>query len=567
MVVVNYCQGLLVRILATIGRFQVIYGIMFYNFVLSVNIILNSWFVIKVPLDCYILLLLIVIATLQYIFPHFRQWHVVGLKKMLGFYLIGFVLAFIVFLCHFHFNCLFLLNNPMLNYQLTFLNTLFSYSLYDNSVRFFIYIVGILILFLMYHSSAVILVFNSYAHFFLFLLLFFLSILSFFGTFLVNNFFLLFLFFELNSFLLILVITLFMPTVKALRSGIMYFYISLLATIFYLVGCVFLLFVDSDTSYFYLKKIVIDIVTLDLFVTSLSATSIYYFIGGFFILTSLLLKLGMFPFFFWLPTVYKGVSYFILIYLVIYVKTVHFLLFFKLYFQFFYMFTFFSVYIGVIGMGSVLFGVIYLLHERTVRGFIAYSSLVNMGLLFLVLSSNWTSSNISLFNIIIYLLIYNFSLLLFLLVLLNIRIYRKKNYREVIYLTELTGLFFNAEGYCLCLTIALFSFMGLPPFAGFIIKFGLLKILIISQNYGFFLLFLIINLISSFYYLRIIKLLYFNWEISIFKYSLTVNALLYALCIVLGFILFFYLGIVILSSVEFSKFFDLSLILTIINIV
>jgi NADH-quinone oxidoreductase subunit N len=70
--------------------------------------------------------------------------------------------------------------------------------------------------------------------------------------------------------------------------------------------------------------------------------------------------------------------------------------------------------------------------------------------------------------------------------------------------------------------ITLFSFLGLPPFSGFFSKYLILFILNLNNLLSLTIIILILNIISSFYYLKIIKLL-----ISNEKFSYNINSLEY----------------------------------------
>ena len=61
----------------------------------------------------------------------------------------------------------------------------------------------------------------------------------------------------------------------------------------------------------------------------------------------------------------------------------------------------------------------------------------------------------------------------------------------------------------MALSILVFSMIGIPPFAGFFIKYNVISLLIANGQYYLSALALLCTLISAFYYLRIIKILYF----------------------------------------------------------
>ena len=60
------------------------------------------------------------------------------------------------------------------------------------------------------------------------------------------------------------------------------------------------------------------------------------------------------------------------------------------------------------------------------------------------------------------------------------------------------------------LTIALFSLAGIPPLVGFLIKLGVFSTVVKSSAYLISLISIGLTVISTFYYIRLIKILYFE---------------------------------------------------------
>jgi NADH-quinone oxidoreductase subunit N len=82
--------------------------------------------------------------------------------------------------------------------------------------------------------------------------------------------------------------------------------------------------------------------------------------------------------------------------------------------------------------------------------------------------------------------------------------------KKTTHLIHLKGLAYRNQTLAWILVITLFSLSGLPPLAGFFVKFEIFNSLLkSSQYYTAFILF-ILTVFSFFYYLRIIKIIYFE---------------------------------------------------------
>tara|TARA_B100001758_G_C17744469_1_gene272099 strand:- start:93 stop:494 length:402 start_codon:yes stop_codon:yes gene_type:complete len=101
-------------------------------------------------------------------------------------------------------------------------------------------------------------------------------------------------------------------------------------------------------------------------------------------------------------------------------------------------------------------------------------------------------------------------------------------------LEDLAGLSKNHPVISLCLLIILFSLAGIPPTAGFFAKFYIFVSVIEESMYFLAIVGLLSTVISAFYYLKIIKIIYFDppkeqydkeHDIGL-KFSLTLSTLL-----------------------------------------
>ena len=109
---------------------------------------------------------------------------------------------------------------------------------------------------------------------------------------------------------------------------------------------------------------------------------------------------------------------------------------------------------------------------------------------------------------------------------------RKDQYYEDI--VDLSGLSKNHPLLSLCFLVTLFSLAGIPPLAGFFAKFYIFKSVLEQSMYFLAIVGLLSTVIAAFYYLKIIKVIYFDKEKEKYdsdqsiwlKFSLTASTIL-----------------------------------------
>jgi NADH-quinone oxidoreductase subunit N len=105
---------------------------------------------------------------------------------------------------------------------------------------------------------------------------------------------------------------------------------------------------------------------------------------------------------------------------------------------------------------------------------------------------------------------------------------------------DLSGLSTNHPIISVCLLVLLFSLAGIPPLAGFFAKFYVFMAVIKVEMYTLAIIGLITTVISAFYYLRIIKIIYFDDPKEIFEidqnFGLKVSLFLSTIIILIYFI-------------------------------
>ncbi len=88
----------------------------------------------------------------------------------------------------------------------------------------------------------------------------------------------------------------------------------------------------------------------------------------------------------------------------------------------------------------------------------------------------------------------------------------KRNNKYFEDIEDLSGLSKNHPLLSLSLLVILFSLAGIPPLAGFFAKFYIFKSVLEQSMYFLAIVGLLSTVIAAFYYLRIIKIMYFDKE-------------------------------------------------------
>jgi NADH-quinone oxidoreductase subunit N len=180
-----------------------------------------------------------------------------------------------------------------------------------------------------------------------------------------------------------------------------------------------------------------------------------------------------------------------------------------------------------LSISSMIFGAIAAIGQTNLKRLIAFSSIGHVGYALAGLS---TGSNEGIQSSIIYITIYILMNLGLFSCLLMLK--RNNDYYED--LEDLSGLSKNHPLLSLSLLVILFSLAGIPPLAGFFAKFYIFKSVLEQSMYFLAIVGLLSTVVAAYYYLRIIKIMYFDKEKEKYdtdhslwlKFSLTVSTLL-----------------------------------------
>ena len=226
--------------------------------------------------------------------------------------------------------------------------------------------------------------------------------------------------------------------------------------------------------------------------------------GIIFITASLCFKFGAAPFHIWVPDIYQGSLISTTILLSTLPKIAVFIVFLKLYFIPFmaldYVWSDILIFIGIL---SIIIGSIFALTQENIKRLLAYSAISNIG--FIILAMALVSSD-GLHASLYYTIVYSFTALASFGVVTHIT----SNSHGVEDISDLAGLSKTHPYFAILILITMLSSAGIPPLVGFHAKLMVIQALI---NNGYILLSIIVVLmtvISAYYYLKVIKTIYFE---------------------------------------------------------
>ena len=244
----------------------------------------------------------------------------------------------------------------------------------------------------------------------------------------------------------------------------------------------------------------------DIISNQLNSTNYVLTFGIVFILVGLAFKISAVPFHMWAPDVYEGSPTSVTLFFTMVPKIAALTVFIRfLYVPFLNLIDQWQMIIIFLSIASMLFGAIAAIGQTNIKRLIAYSSIGHIGY---TLAGLATGSNEGIQSSIVYITIYVIMNLAFFSCLLMLK--RNNQYYEDI--DDLSGLSKNHPLLSLSLLIILFSLAGIPPLAGFFAKFYIFKAVLEQSMYFLAIVGLLSTVIAAFYYLRVIKIIYFDKE-------------------------------------------------------
>lgn len=347
---------------------------------------------------------------------------------------------------------------------------------------------------------------------------------------------------ELQSYGLYLLSTLYRNSELATSGGLTYFLLGGLSSCFILLGTT-LLYANSGTTN--LDGIYVLTSISDLSFTSTGVNDVEMVAGSrdlnnedldwyksdyinisFLILSvGFLFKVSAAPFHFWSPDVYDAIPTIVTTFVAIIAKISIFIFFLELvHYSSNSLFNnefSWTTSLIVSSLLSLIIGTVLGLSQVRIKRLFAYSTISHLGFILLALTIN---SIESIQAFIFYLMQYSISNLNAFIILISIGFslfyYSNdtKEYKELAekdnspiqLVSQLKGYFYINPALALCLTITIFSFVGIPPLIGFFAKQMVLSAALDSGFVFMALVAILTSVISAVYYLNIIKQIFFD---------------------------------------------------------
>ena len=278
---------------------------------------------------------------------------------------------------------------------------------------------------------------------------------------------------------------------KSTEAGLKYFVLSALASGLLLYGCSLIYGFTGSTNF-------------EIISTNLNEANTGAVFGIVFIIVGLAFKVSAVPFHMWTPDVYEGSPTSVTSFFALVPKIAAISVFIRfMYVPFINVIDQWQTIIIFLSIASMILGAVAAIGQNNIKRLMAYSTIGHMGY---ALAGLATGTNQGIQSTIVYLTIY---------LVMNLGafgcIFMMK--RENIFyenINDLSGLSKNHPMLAFSFLIILFSLAGIPPLAGFFAKFYIFMAVIEVKMYALAIIGLVTTVVSSFYYLRIVKVVYFD---------------------------------------------------------
>src|SRR6202045_1108367 len=238
-------------------------------------------------------------------------------------------------------------------------------------------------------------------------------------------------------------------------------------------------------------------------------------IGLVFVVVGLAFKVSAVPFHMWTPDVYEGAPTPVTAFFAVAPKIAALALFVR------FMIEPFGPLLGewrqvivFLSIASMVLGAVAAIAQESIKRLMAYSSISHVGYALIGLATG-TAAGIR--GVLVYMAIYLFMTVGTWAVILCMR----RDGRMLEGISDLAGLSRSQPGLALALAIFMFALSGIPPTAGLFAKLYVFLAAIDAKLAGLAVIGVVTSVVSAFYYLRVVKVMYFDEPVGAFDRPLT----------------------------------------------
>lgn len=281
-------------------------------------------------------------------------------------------------------------------------------------------------------------------------------------------------------------------SVKSAEAGLKYFVLGAISSGLLLFGASLVYGYVGSTGF----AVISEALTVQLSVGAL--------IGMVFLIAGLAFKISAVPFHMWTPDVYEGAPTSVTTFFAMVPKLAAIALLTRLMFEAFPAATVqWGQIIWILSALTMAVGAFAALIQDNIKRLLAYSSIGNMGFALVGLAA-MNAEGIT--SVLVYMIIYMVMTAGTFAVVLSMR----RGGKGLEQISDLAGLSRNSPMLAYAMAIMMFSMSGIPPLAGFFGKFLVFKAAVGAGLYGLAVFGVVCSVVAAYYYLRIIKVMFFD---------------------------------------------------------
>nr|YP_009992160.1 NADH dehydrogenase subunit 2 [Sargassum patens]QNN85657.1 NADH dehydrogenase subunit 2 [Sargassum patens] len=312
------------------------------------------------------------------------------------------------------------------------------------------------------------------------------------------------------------------------EAGLKYFILGSVASVFFLFGASLIYFSMGTTN----------LGSLSLLTENLVGCSPLFYLGLICLISALLFKLGSAPYHMWIADVYEGAPTIVSLIFASVPKLAIFVVILRLvYTSFWCLFpVFWEDFFCLCGLFSLFIGCVCGLGETKIKRLLAFSSVGHVGFLSLGLASGSVEGVQS---VLFYLFIYMLTAIFLWIYVLHLDLTSDNSFLTF---SDVIGLVRSNPVFGLGIVLMIFSLAGVPPLGGFFAKLNIFVSVIDSSYYLVAIFAVLTSVVSAFYYIRLIKIFYFEKAESWFYFTPLTKGAAFFLVIIGWTVIFFMLS-------------------------